>query len=64
VDRGHNGGLLTGGKNLAALDWYATSPATQGRGSSLRSPFGLDPKFKDVYRKNDSILRMALLEKE
>jgi len=52
------------GTNLAALDWYAKIAGGAKGGLFMTFAFGLHPKFKDVYRKNDSILRMALLEKE
>ncbi len=52
------------GTNLAALDWYAKIAGGATGGLFMTFAFGLHQKFKDVYRKNDSILRMALLEKE
>ncbi|HEV3485638.1 MAG TPA: phospholipase D-like domain-containing protein, partial [Vicinamibacterales bacterium] len=52
------------GKNLAALDWYAQIAAGAKGGLFMTFAFGMHPKFKDVYRTDDAVLRMALLEKE
>ena len=47
-----------------ALDWYATIAAGAKTGLFMTFAFGMNEKFKDVYRTDDEILRMALLEKE
>ncbi len=52
------------GTNLDALDWYAALAGGAQDGLFMTFAFGLHEKFKNVYRKNDSVLRMALLEKE
>jgi len=52
------------GTDLDALDWYAQLAGGAKDGLFMTFAFGLHEKFKEVYRKNDSILRMALLEKE
>jgi phosphatidylserine/phosphatidylglycerophosphate/cardiolipin synthase-like enzyme len=52
------------GTNLDALDWYAHLAGAAQKGLFMTFAFGMHEKFKDVYRKNDSVLRMALLEKE
>jgi hypothetical protein len=52
------------GTDLDALDWYAQIAEGAQDGLFMTFAFGMHEKFKDVYRKNDAILRMALLEKE
>ncbi len=51
------------GTDLDALDWYARIAAGAQAGLFMTFAFGMHEKFKDVYRKNDAVLRMALLEK-
>jgi hypothetical protein len=51
------------GTQLDSLDWYAALAGGAGSGLFMTFAFGMHEKFKDVYRKNDSILRMALLDK-
>jgi phosphatidylserine/phosphatidylglycerophosphate/cardiolipin synthase-like enzyme len=48
--------------DLDALDWYAVLAGGARGGLFMTFPFGMHEKFKEVYRKNDSILRMALLD--
>lgn len=50
--------------NLDALDWYAEIAAEAKAGLFMTFAFGMHEKFKEVYRTDDQILRMALLEKE
>lgn len=50
--------------NLDALDWYAAIAAGARSGLFMTFAFGMHAKFKDVYRTDDTVLRMALLEKE
>jgi phosphatidylserine/phosphatidylglycerophosphate/cardiolipin synthase-like enzyme len=49
--------------DLDALDWYAEVAAEAKTGLFMTFAFGMHEKFKDVYRTDDEILRMALLEK-
>jgi hypothetical protein len=51
-------------KELDALDWYADIAASATSGLFMTFAFGMHEKFKDVYRTDDKVLRMALLEKE
>ena len=50
--------------DLGALDWYAQIAGAAVDGLFMTFAFGMHEKFKDVYRRDDSVLRMALLEKE
>jgi phosphatidylserine/phosphatidylglycerophosphate/cardiolipin synthase-like enzyme len=52
------------GTDLDALHWYAQIAEGAQNGLFMTFAFGMHEKFKNVYRKNDAILRMALLEKE
>ena len=52
------------GTDLDALNWYSQVAAGAQGGLFMTFAFGMQEKFKDVYRKDDMILRMALLEKE
>jgi phosphatidylserine/phosphatidylglycerophosphate/cardiolipin synthase-like enzyme len=52
------------GKDLDALEWYARIAGGAEGGLFMTFAFGMHEKFKNVYRKDDTILRMALLEKE
>jgi phosphatidylserine/phosphatidylglycerophosphate/cardiolipin synthase-like enzyme len=52
------------GTDLDALDWYASIAEGAEAALFMTFAFGMHQKFKDVYRKNDTILRMALLENE
>jgi phosphatidylserine/phosphatidylglycerophosphate/cardiolipin synthase-like enzyme len=51
------------GTDLGALDWYARVAEGAERGLFMTFAFGMHEKFKEVYRKDDQVLRMALLEK-
>jgi hypothetical protein len=51
------------GTDLDALDWFAALAGGAARGLFMTFPFGMHEKFKAVYRKDDSVLRMALLDK-
>jgi len=51
------------GTELDSLEWYAAIAGGAGRGLFMTFPFGMHEKFKDIYRKDDSVLRMALLDK-
>lgn len=50
--------------DLDSLDWYARLAGGARHGLFMTFAFGMHEKFKDVYRTDDAILRMALLEKE
>ena len=50
--------------DLDSLDWYAELAAGAQQALFMTFAFGMHEKFKDVYRKDDAVLRMALLEKE
>jgi phosphatidylserine/phosphatidylglycerophosphate/cardiolipin synthase-like enzyme len=50
--------------NLDALNWYADIAAGATDGLFMTFAFGMHQKFKEVYRTDDSVLRMALMEKE
>lgn len=52
------------GTNLDALNWYAQIANGASGALFMTFAFGMHEKFKEVYRKDDSILRMGLLEKE
>lgn len=52
------------GTNLDALDWYAEIAGSAEQGLFMTFAFGMHQKFKDVYRLDDNLLRMALMEKE
>jgi phosphatidylserine/phosphatidylglycerophosphate/cardiolipin synthase-like enzyme len=48
--------------DLDALDCFATLAGGAQQGLFMTFPFGIQEKFKEVYRKNDTVLRMALLD--
>lgn len=52
------------GTDLDALNLYAQIAASAKDGLFMTFAFGMHEKFKNVYRMDDSVLRMALLEKE
>ena len=47
-----------------ALDWYAAIAAGAQKALMMTFAFGMEERFKNVYRMDDAILRMALLDKE
>ncbi len=49
---------------LDALDWYATLAGSAKGALMMTFAFGMDERFKDVYRTDDAVLRMALLDRE
>lgn len=51
------------GDGLGALDWYAKIAADAKGALFMTFAFGMHKSFKDVYRNDDSVLKMALLEK-
>jgi phosphatidylserine/phosphatidylglycerophosphate/cardiolipin synthase-like enzyme len=51
------------GTRLEALDWYARLAASAKRGLFMTLAFGMDERFRAVYRRDDAVLRMGLLEK-
>jgi phosphatidylserine/phosphatidylglycerophosphate/cardiolipin synthase-like enzyme len=52
------------GTQLDALEWYARIAGSARKALFMTFAFGMHEKFKEVYRNEDAILRMALLEKE
>jgi phosphatidylserine/phosphatidylglycerophosphate/cardiolipin synthase-like enzyme len=52
------------GTDLDALQWYADIAGGAKRGLFMTFAFGMHEKFKTVYREDDSVLRMALMEKD
>jgi hypothetical protein len=51
-------------ENLDALKWYGTLAASAKNALLMTFAFGMNKVFKDVYSKNDTVLRMGLMEKE
>ena len=52
------------GAELDALQWFADIAAGAKQGLFMTFAFGMNQKFMDVYRRDDDVLRMALMEKE
>ena len=52
------------GAELDALEWYADIAGGAKQGLFMTFAFGMHPKFRDVYARDDDVLRMALMEKE
>jgi len=52
------------GAELDALQWYADIAAGAKQGLFMTFAFGMNERFREVYRKDDDVLRMALMEKE
>jgi phosphatidylserine/phosphatidylglycerophosphate/cardiolipin synthase-like enzyme len=52
------------GTELDSLQWYADIAQGAKQGLFMTFAFGMNQKFQDVYRTDDDILRMALMEKE
>ena len=50
--------------DLSVLDWYADIAASAETALFMTFAFGMNQRFIDVFEKNDSILRYALMEKE
>ena len=48
--------------DLDALDWFAALAGGAQQALFMTFPFGIQEKFQQVYLKDDSILRMALLD--
>jgi PLD-like domain len=51
------------GTNLDALDWYSEIAESAEAALFMTFAFGMHKKFKDVYRLDDDVLRMALMER-
>jgi phosphatidylserine/phosphatidylglycerophosphate/cardiolipin synthase-like enzyme len=51
------------GTDLDSLDWYAALADAASDALLMTFAFGMHESFKDVYRKDDAVLRMALMEK-
>lgn len=52
------------GTELDALQWYAEIAADAKQGLFMTFAFGMNETFRAVYRRDDGVLRMALMEKE
>jgi phosphatidylserine/phosphatidylglycerophosphate/cardiolipin synthase-like enzyme len=52
------------GTGLDSLQWFADIAAGAKQGLFMTFAFGMNERFRDVYRKDDDVLRMALMEKE
>ena len=50
------------GTQLESLNWYAKVAGEAKDGLFMTFAFGMHKKFKDVYKTDDEVLRMALLE--
>ena len=51
-------------KGLDVLDWYATEVAGKAKDALFMTfAFGMDQRFKDLYRRDDDVLRMALMDR-
>jgi phosphatidylserine/phosphatidylglycerophosphate/cardiolipin synthase-like enzyme len=50
--------------NLDALDWYGELASSAKRALFMTFAFGMNKTFKEVYGKDDSVLRFGLMEKE
>lgn len=46
----------------SVLDWYSEISATAKSALMMTFAFGIDDRFKDVYRRDDDVLRYALLD--
>jgi phosphatidylserine/phosphatidylglycerophosphate/cardiolipin synthase-like enzyme len=49
---------------LASLDWYAKLAAGAQHALCMTFAFGMNELFRDVYSRDDDILRLGLMEKE
>jgi len=52
------------GTNLDSLEWYAQIAGGAEDALFMTFAFGMHKSFKEVYRQDDNVLRMALMEKE
>ena len=52
------------GAELDSLQWFADIAGSAKYGLFMTFAFGMNEKFRQVYSKNDDVLRMALMEKE
>ncbi len=50
------------GTDLDALNWYASLADTAKNALLMAFAFGMHPLFQSVYRRDDNVLRMGLLE--
>ena len=50
--------------DVAALDWYGEVAASAKDALFMTFAFGMNGTFRDVYAKNDDVLRFGLMEKE
>ena len=49
---------------LAPLSWYTKMAADAQRALCMTFAFGMNERFRDVYGRNDDVLRLGLMEKE
>lgn len=49
---------------IEVLEWYASIAASAQKALFMTFAFGMAEQFKEVYRTDDDVLRMALMEKE
>jgi phosphatidylserine/phosphatidylglycerophosphate/cardiolipin synthase-like enzyme len=52
------------GTKLDSLEWYASIAGAANDALFMTFAFGMHESFKDVYRSDDAVLRMALMETE
>jgi phosphatidylserine/phosphatidylglycerophosphate/cardiolipin synthase-like enzyme len=52
------------GTDLDSLHWYAALAAGAHDALFMTFAFGMNDRFKDVYRTDDAVLRVALMEKD
>ncbi len=50
--------------NSHALDWYGELAESASKALFMTFAFGMNETFRDVYSKDDSVLRFGLMEKE
>ena len=50
--------------NIDALDWYGSLAGAAKDGLFMTFAFGMNDTFRQVYAKNDAVLRFGLMEKE
>jgi phosphatidylserine/phosphatidylglycerophosphate/cardiolipin synthase-like enzyme len=63
LDKGTSAVYSPRGTNLDILDWYSTIAGAANDALLMTFAFGMHEKFKEVFRKEDQVLRMSLMEK-
>lgn len=51
-------------RGKGVLDWYAEIAGSAEEALFMTFAFGMEERFKNVYRRDDGLLRMALMEQE